>query len=842
MNTKDFLKIAGVKSEKEFYEKFPTEEAFFEAYPQADMYRKGGKLKKKKQDPAHGYREFPPNVMAMGGGIIDMMETGGKLPESVLRPRLEAHMSTQEADSYLSKYKSGGYLPTMMQAGGNINSPQQTGYISPMVEAQYNDDWTQAKEAERRMSAGEEFGYGLLDVIASPVGISGRPLSSYLTNKTGSTGERGSWFGNIESNYLHPIAQGVLKAFPMTAPFAEAGQAINKTVSPMVNADNPQRVATQQSMSAVGDAAGGLVGSFMGATGGMGNSMKKYGGNLKMEIGGPMPSSMGLNELTGPTHEEGGMAISPEVEVEGGETILEPASYVYSDSILVPGTKKTFAQASKAVKNKYKMREDDKLSQEAMNSELEALMNQQEEVKESMMIADTEKFQNKMMAKYGGLMPDMGYPVDRNMQPIEMRKGGGIYIKPSKRGTFTAAAKKRGMGVQEFASKVMANKEDYSSAMVKKANFAKNAAKWKKQFGGFIEDEEMYGPVMMDEGGGIDPITKSMQEYISSMDEKGFDPLTGDPYKGSPSFNYTYRQPSASLDINLPVLTGTEVSTRPEPIDFGPTNVGALPSSYTFSDYLKRNSQNQPITGLKLEGTTPVRTKDYATDMEIAAGLKQGPREFWPEYTPESEDSKKKEKKKFDFNKLRMATTAIGGMAAAAKGLGKQRLYLTPQAAVNYLNTRPAEVLAERQGELALAAGLGGLRDNATTQGNYLANVANLASSLGIGTGSNVANIRFQGDTQNLGTFNQAALQRQATIAANNAARTRKETADLLRRDKMLEDASKIAQTAAMDAEKRKQQEFILTELMRQGVIKREKDGTLMMKSGDTWVPYYSLG
>lgn len=56
----------------------------------------------------------------------------------------------------------------------------------------------------------------------------------------------------------------------------------------------------------------------------------------------------------------------------------------------------------------------------------------------------------------------------------------GIYIKPSKRGTFTAAAKKRGMGVQEFAGKVMANKEDYSSAMVKKANFARNAAKWKK--------------------------------------------------------------------------------------------------------------------------------------------------------------------------------------------------------------------------------------------------------------------------------------------------------------------------------------------------------------------------
>ena len=63
-------------------------------------------------------------------------------------------------------------------------------------------------------------------------------------------------------------------------------------------------------------------------------------------------------------------------------------------------------------------------------------------------------------------------------------KAGGIYIKPSKRGTFTAAATKHGMGVQEFASKVLANKENYSSAMVKKANFARNAGRWKKEYGG----------------------------------------------------------------------------------------------------------------------------------------------------------------------------------------------------------------------------------------------------------------------------------------------------------------------------------------------------------------------
>lgn len=40
----------------------------------------------------------------------------------------------------------------------------------------------------------------------------------------------------------------------------------------------------------------------------------------------------------------------------------------------------------------------------------------------------------------------------------KLRNGGSIHISPSKRGTFTAAATKHGMGVQEFASRVLRNK------------------------------------------------------------------------------------------------------------------------------------------------------------------------------------------------------------------------------------------------------------------------------------------------------------------------------------------------------------------------------------------------
>ena len=65
-----------------------------------------------------------------------------------------------------------------------------------------------------------------------------------------------------------------------------------------------------------------------------------------------------------------------------------------------------------------------------------------------------------------------------SFRTIKKKNGGSIHIAPSKRGTFTAAATKHGMGVQEFASRVLRNKDSYSPAMVKKANFARKASKW----------------------------------------------------------------------------------------------------------------------------------------------------------------------------------------------------------------------------------------------------------------------------------------------------------------------------------------------------------------------------
>lgn len=58
------------------------------------------------------------------------------------------------------------------------------------------------------------------------------------------------------------------------------------------------------------------------------------------------------------------------------------------------------------------------------------------------------------------------------------KKGGSIHIKKKNRGKFTASAKQHGMGVQEYANKVL-NDPNATPLQRKRANFARNAKHFK---------------------------------------------------------------------------------------------------------------------------------------------------------------------------------------------------------------------------------------------------------------------------------------------------------------------------------------------------------------------------
>lgn len=198
-------------------------------------------------------------------------------------------------------------------------------------------------------------------------------------------------------------------------------------------------------------------------------------------FGGALPGyggdwSNGLNFIkAGKRHEQnpiGGVPMGVAQDgvpnlVEEGEVVWN--DYVFSNRIGVPksvrekfqlkgGDNMTFAEAVEKAQKAFAERPNDPIEKRTLDTLLAGLMQEQETIRQ-------EKAQKEQFSQ----MEDMAaFAAD----------GGPIHIAKNKRGTFTAAATKHGMGVQEFAGHVLANKDKYSPAMVKKANFARNAAKW----------------------------------------------------------------------------------------------------------------------------------------------------------------------------------------------------------------------------------------------------------------------------------------------------------------------------------------------------------------------------
>jgi hypothetical protein len=94
-----------------------------------------------------------------------------------------------------------------------------------------------------------------------------------------------------------------------------------------------------------------------------------------------------------------------------------------------------------------------------------------------------------------------------------------INIKKENRGKFTAQAKRAGMGVQEFANYVLGNRGKFSDATVKRANFARNSAGWKKEFGGTTMYNPYYDQLYMMQDGGAMPMEGGMEGQAGGEDQ-----------------------------------------------------------------------------------------------------------------------------------------------------------------------------------------------------------------------------------------------------------------------------------------------------------------------------------
>ena len=197
--------------------------------------------------------------------------------------------------------------------------------------------------------------------------------------------------------------------------------------------------------------------------------------------GGLLDSGNGITKFNvGGSHEQnpyGGImqGIAPDGEpnmVEEGE--VKYKDYIFSDRFKVTKamlkkynlpekyTGLSFAKVADKLQKETEERPNDPIALSTLESNMERLQEAQEQHRSEKAVRDASQLLENMMAG-----------------------GGKIHIDPSKKGTFTAAASKHGKSVQEFASQVLAHPENYSPAMRKKANFARNAAKW-HELGGHL--------------------------------------------------------------------------------------------------------------------------------------------------------------------------------------------------------------------------------------------------------------------------------------------------------------------------------------------------------------------
>jgi len=305
------------------------------------------------------------------------------------------------------KYNFGGgmggnYVQAATEVVGNIgktinntskDNPNNTISVPDQefgsMEEAINKETIRTTNPSEKLSLGEEIGFGILDTMLAPVSaVTGKSFSGLLGKNQG----KGSKVGQIEAWASNNIAKPILKAIPITAPFAQAVDAVGKAVAPAMPDQQNNQITNPSLKFANGGSITMSRGQFIKEHNRLlktlkspshkddlreyneqSQEMKKYLSN-----GG----NMGLTDYKGLTHEQGGIQIPGKMaEVEDSETKFDVAEYVFSDRIKVPGSDHTFASKSKSIRNRYSKRPDDAISIEAMNKELSNLMNSQEAIK-----------------------------------------------------------------------------------------------------------------------------------------------------------------------------------------------------------------------------------------------------------------------------------------------------------------------------------------------------------------------------------------------------------------------------------------------------------------------------
>lgn len=186
-------------------------------------------------------------------------------------------------------------------------------------------------------------------------------------------------------------------------------------------------------------------------------------------------------------------------------------------------------------------------------------------------------------------------------------------------------------------------------------------------------------------------------------------------------------------------------------------------------------------------------------------------------------------------------------IASGITNIGKSILNLTqrnPAMARNLnlkrINTRPSEVLAEKQYDNALASYMRNLKDNAPSAGSYISNLSNIASDLSEKSAMTTAGIRQQGDLKNIEIANQEEITNQGINYQNQQTLEQFEDTKLQNWETILNNLNQGTQQYISDSLDNKEQNRMIKMLLESGNFVWKEDGLYGKKSDGTFVKVYS--
>lgn len=542
-----FLKIAGVNSEKEFYQKYPTEESFFAAHPEANMMKDGGNVptnpelwSRAKAAAKQKYDVYPCVPLDAQALTKDGWKTYHQLTvgEEILSYNPETRLNEWTPILALQFFEDAPLIRLYKaQTNCDIKCTPNHKWMLAEFNSKYPDNLVEAKDITKHMQL-------LITAPLNPESTSDLDLQEF--SKTDSwvkkvlqmsipqvqaffasgivydghdkglckKGEKRT-YGFSQKSKDHGLAMEIaavllgyrvcsiqkkhnpdMQSWTFITRNAEATQNLKKEEAGTADVWCPTTKNQTWVMKQNGYIT--ITGNSAYANGFAAKWYKERGGGWrKAEMGGCMECG-GQMAQGGPIAE---YSVNP-MEMfyqEGGQN-----DQMYQSGQEQPDLSAAIGEISKMIMEGddpneiYGMLIENGVEEEyALDIMEEAFENLEEtDLEEEDTPFDVEEMREFEMQEQRQIADELEDDELLEYDPAEkMKMGGKIKIDPAKKGTFKAQATKMGMSVQEAASYILRHKDEYSPAMVKKANFAKNFA---KELGGEIFDLAQYK-----DGGGI---------------------------------------------------------------------------------------------------------------------------------------------------------------------------------------------------------------------------------------------------------------------------------------------------------------------------------------------------